>query len=256
MSTPTTNFGWIKPTLFGNINTWGSPLNTNLDSQDSLIRRFMNNFIGATAPTEAQAGTTWLDNATNPFVLKIYDGTDWITMGTLNTTTNTFIPYTTVAVGDYKYSAIATDHGGWLLCDGRNVSTTTYSGLLNAISTAFGASPPAGTFYLPDARGGIVGATGQRTGTSSWSMGNKPEPIEETHLMTINEMPSHTHATRSTFSSSFGLSETRANNFGAGNSQQADDSWARPTKATGGDARFNIMQPTLFIGNLFIYAGV
>lgn len=254
MSSPTTNFGWIKPTLFGNINTWGSPLNTNLDSQDSLIRRFMNNFIGSTAPSEAQAGTTWLDNVTNPFVLKIYDGTDWIVMGTLNTTTNTFIPYTNVAVGDYKYSAIGTDHGGWLLCDGRNVSSATYSGLEVVIGSAFGTGAPAGTFYLPDARGRVPGTTGSGTGLTPRALGDSVGV--ETVTLDVTQIPAHTHDTRSTFSSSFGLSETRANNFGAGNSQQPDDSWARPTKSTGGGGAHNNMQPTLFIGNLFIYAGV
>lgn len=252
MSSPTTNFGWIKPTLFGNINTWGSPLNTNLDSQDSLIRRFMNNFIGSTAPTEAQAGTTWLDNATNPFVLKIYDGTDWITMGTLNTTSNTFIPYTTVAVGDYKYSAIATNHGGWLLCDGSSVSTSTYSGLFTVIGYAFGGS--GATFTLPDGRGRVSGTIGTGTDLTPRALGNSVGV--ETVTLDVTQIPAHTHATRSTFSSSFGLSETRANNFGAGNSQEPDDSWARPTKSTGGGLAHDNMQPTLFIGNLFIYAGV
>lgn len=48
---------------------------------------------GSSAPSYKAAGTPWLDDSASPsLVLKIYDGTDWITLGTLNTTTNLFTP--------------------------------------------------------------------------------------------------------------------------------------------------------------------
>ena len=47
---------------------------------------------------------------------------------------------------------------GWLLCNGASVSTTTYAGLFDAISTAYGGS--GGSFTLPDLRGRVPrGAT-------------------------------------------------------------------------------------------------
>lgn len=47
---------------------------------------------GASRPTYAQAGMIWLDNTTTPWILKIFDGTDDITIGTVNSTTNLFVP--------------------------------------------------------------------------------------------------------------------------------------------------------------------
>lgn len=42
---------------------------------------------------------------------------------------------------------------GWLLCDGRAVSRTTYASLFASISTAFGSGDGSTTFNLPDFRG-------------------------------------------------------------------------------------------------------
>ena len=43
---------------------------------------------GPAAPSYAAAGIIWLDDNATPWVLKIYDGTDWLTIGTVNATTN------------------------------------------------------------------------------------------------------------------------------------------------------------------------
>ena len=49
--------------------------------------------LGSSAPSYAEAGMIWADNSANPmWVLKLYDGTDWIAFGTFNVTTNTFKP--------------------------------------------------------------------------------------------------------------------------------------------------------------------
>lgn len=45
---------------------------------------------GSTAPSYAVAGTIWLDDTATPWVLKIFDGTDWIAIGTVNATTNKY----------------------------------------------------------------------------------------------------------------------------------------------------------------------
>lgn len=42
---------------------------------------------------------------------------------------------------------------GWLLCDGRTVSRSTYAGLFTAIGTSHGGGDGASTFNLPDLRG-------------------------------------------------------------------------------------------------------
>jgi len=49
--------------------------------------------IGASAPTYVVTGMLWMDNSANPlWTLKMYDGTDWISMGVFNVTTNYFSP--------------------------------------------------------------------------------------------------------------------------------------------------------------------
>lgn len=59
--------------------------------------------------------------------------------------------------GDVKSVAYAVSAGsedsGWLLCDGRTVSRTTYSALFAKVSTLHGAGDGSSTFNLPDYRG-------------------------------------------------------------------------------------------------------
>ena len=53
----------------------------------------LNHHKGAGAPSYAEAGMIWLDDGATPWLLKAYDGTDWIVLGALNATANTFLPY-------------------------------------------------------------------------------------------------------------------------------------------------------------------
>ncbi|MCK5554828.1 MAG: SGNH/GDSL hydrolase family protein [Alphaproteobacteria bacterium] len=52
----------------------------------------LNHHKGATATTYAEAGILWLDDSATPWLMKMYDGTDWITLGAVNATTNVFTP--------------------------------------------------------------------------------------------------------------------------------------------------------------------
>jgi microcystin-dependent protein len=245
MPSNTTNFNWIKPTVGSDDDVWGDYLDTNLDSQDSLIRRFMNNFINTSAPAEAQAGTTWLDNTSNPYVLKIYDGADWITIGTMNTTTNSFTTTSAAYIGDYKFSGQSANHGGWLLCNGQSLSTSTYSGLFAQIGYAFGGS--GASFSAPDLRGRVPGAIGTGSGLSTRTLGQSVG--EENHVLTIPEIPSHTHTVPS-------FSNGGWNNFGWNTATSLNPDTTITSNATGGGGGHNTMQPTLFVGNFFIYSGV
>ena len=47
---------------------------------------------GNAAPASLAAGVFWIDDAATPWILKIYDGTDWIIAGTIDSTANTFQP--------------------------------------------------------------------------------------------------------------------------------------------------------------------
>lgn len=63
-------------------------------------------------------------------------------------------------IGDFKFSALAADHNGWLVCDGRAVSRSTYTDLYAALGDAFGAGDGATTFNLPSAAGRVALAAG------------------------------------------------------------------------------------------------
>lgn len=78
---------------------------------------------------------------------------------------------------------------GYLLCDGRAVSRTTYADLFKVIGTTYGAGDGSTTFNLPDFTGRL--AVGKNSGTFN-SLGKKGG--EETHKMTASEIPSHTHS--------------------------------------------------------------
>jgi hypothetical protein len=61
-------------------------------------KALLNHHKGSSAPAYAEAGILWLDDTATPWILKIYDGTDWIRLGDVNASTNAFFPYEGTAV--------------------------------------------------------------------------------------------------------------------------------------------------------------
>lgn len=59
-----------------------------------------------------------------------------------------------VGIVTYFYATTAPD--GWLLCNGSNISRTTYANLFNKIGTSYGAGDGSSTFSLPDFRGSFL----------------------------------------------------------------------------------------------------
>lgn len=93
-------------------------------------------------------------------------------------------------VGDYKMSARGADFDGWMVCDGRSLSKAMYPELFEVVGTAFG-EPDEDSFKLPDYRGRVVGQPGLGIGLTDRAFGASVGT--ETHLLTSNEMPAHTH---------------------------------------------------------------
>lgn len=196
-------------------------------------------------------------------------------------------------VGDTKTSVLGVDHGRWLLCDGRLVPRWKFPELFRVVGYAFGGS--GGRFGLPDSRARVLAATG-----GPWQTGDVSGA--ETHTLTIEELPPHTHdissaATGITQTQTAG-SHTHTTNAGAGDANgllqvnsgsftategdagnnnvepQLDQIYPLVINAagdhthaitdpghvhgaalTGSGAPFSRMQPTLFLGNVFVYAG-
>lgn len=173
-------------------------------------------------------------------------------------------------VGDQKVSYTSVDHMGWLLCDGRALSTETYALLFGVIGYDFGGS--GNTFNLPDPRGRAVGIAGQGSGLTNRDIGNSVGT--ETHTLSIAEMPTHNHGDTggATISGGnhthtyLGIQAQQASTLSPTTDVAEND--PRPTETTtgtgehshtltaqGGGNAHNNMQPTLFAGNMFIYSG-
>ena len=89
--------------------------------------------------------------------------------------------------GTITMFAGSTAPAGWLICDGRSVSSTDFPELYAVIGTTYGGY---GTnFQLPDLRGRFP--VGKDVGTFS-TLGGKGG--EEKHTLTIAEMPAHQHS--------------------------------------------------------------
>lgn len=199
-------------------------------------------------------------------------------------------------VGDTKFSVINQDHMGWMKCDGRALSKTTYNILYQVVGDAFGSS--ATMFNLPNAVGRVPGAVGQveeddagRTGAVR-RLGDLSG--EEVHLLNRNEMPAHKHGSVDVTGNNNGDGVTTLNSTGitanphthtysvvndtatvsggavgvecydsvntnattGGTTVTLNDPTHRHTiGSTGGGAVHNNMQPTIFIGNMFIFSG-
>lgn len=137
----------------------------------------------------------------------------------------------------------------WLLCDGSAISRTDYALLFSIIGTTYGVGDGSTTFNLPDLRGRVPLGKGTGTGaggeTYNFELANKGG--EYSHILTVGEMPSHTHIIADTENGAIRVQ-------GYGNSSQhtgrirtdADVEWTNHTLTaapTGGGAAHNLLQP-------------
>ncbi len=253
---------------------------------------------------------TLSSNATTTYTLSVYNATILNTLSVLNNTTlnhvnvvstlsvqgnirtnsrvATSVGYIDPEVGDIKMNVVSTERNGWLLCNGRAVSRSTYASLFALIGTTFGNGDGINTFNLPDTSGRVLGNTGgYPTGTSTGSYtttltsSNLPG---HTHSGTVDSNGSHTHSindpghahTQWTVNDEF-------NNSGGNPPSYTGDSagtrtWSNINSNTTGitinsngshthtfttdsgsglnATAFSNIQPTLFIGYTFIFGGV
>lgn len=139
--------------------------------------------------------------------------------------------------GAYMYFATLNVGDGWLYCDGREVSRTTYASLFSAIGTTHGAGDGTTTFNLPDGRGRSLIGSGTGDGLSVFRDINSPYTGEERHTQTVAELVPHTH----TWS---GPDQRNFENGDGANliwGQTLDDE----TESTGGGTPFNITHACL-----------
>lgn len=130
---------------------------------------------------------------------------------------------------------------GWLLCYGQAVSRTTYADLFAVIGTAFGAGDGSTTFNAPDLRGRFPLGADNMGGTSA----NRVTATEadnigqgagaESHVLTVSELPSHTHPMSPNYVTQAGGAPLAADGTARGTGTD--------TGAAGGGAGHNNMSP-------------
>lgn len=86
--------------------------------------------------------------------------------------------------------AATTTPAGWLQCNGNEVSRTTYSQLFAVIGTKYGLGNGTTTFNLPNLKRKFL--VGYDPADSSLRVADTGG--EETHVLTVQELPAHTHA--------------------------------------------------------------
>lgn len=130
----------------------------------------------------------------------------------------------------------------WLLCDGSAVSRTTYADLFAAIGTTYGSGDGSTTFNLPDTRANVI--AGYKSGDANF--GTLGAIVgEATHLLTVNEIPPHTHDLGNTTGAS-----------GINSQPQPSNNSAAPQKttgSTGGGVAHNNVQPSLTLRFIIRY---
>ncbi len=134
-------------------------------------------------------------------------------------------------------TAAKTAPSGWLICDGRAVSRSTYAALFTAIGTLYGSGDGSTTFNLPNLNGATI------IGGSSTEVGRKIGEAE--HTLSVDELPAHTHRygfTRGTESTedSGQLNHVK---FGAWYS----DSFYSDTYQAGNGQAHNNIQPSVYM---------
>ena len=138
---------------------------------------------------------------------------------------------------------------GWLACYGQAVSRSTYAALYAAIGDTWGAGNGSTTFNLPDLRGRVRAGKDNMGGISADRLTKVGGPSgpgvdgdtmaatggEESHQLTVGEMPIHSHSARGV-----GSAQPQYSTF-AGNGSSGG------TGNAGGDQPHNNLQPTAIV---------
>ena len=127
----------------------------------------------------------------------------------------------------------------WLMCDGSEVSRTTYADLFAVIGTSYGSGNGSTTFNLPNKKGKVsVGLDSNDTDFNSIGKTGG----EKTHTLTIDEMPSHNHVIRGRVDRYQGSGTIFREPFDYDATFSGTDNNVE-TFPTGGDAAHNNLQP-------------
>lgn len=137
---------------------------------------------------------------------------------------------------------------GWLICDGSAISREIYANLFEVIGSTFGGGDGMTTFNIPNLKGKIP--VGLNSDDSDFNILGKTGG-EKTHILKINEIPSHNH--RQTVTASRAGSGSTYASWNANNLFGNTDKAARNTLNTGGGEAHNNLQPYITLNYIIKY---
>lgn len=148
---------------------------------------------------------------------------------------------------------------GFLFCDGSPVSRSTYHNLFSAIGNVWGSGDGSSTFNLPDLRGRAPIGAGTGNGLTIRTIGESFG--EETHQLTIAEMPSHNHDIDDQGHVHTGVLHTGGSAFSGGITPILSDTVQSTDRAftgikvlkQGGSQPHNNMQPSAVVNYIIKY---
>jgi microcystin-dependent protein len=163
-----------------------------------------------------------------------------------------------VFLGEIRMIAASSAPTGWYFCQGQTLSIATNTALFSLLGTYYGGNGMT-TFALPDLRSRVAVDDGQGTGLSSYSLGETGGA--ETVTLTVNQLPSHTHAVAvdllpGTASSPIGALFAKYPGIPSyGTNASVAMSSSVVTSTGGGQSHTNI-QPYLAINYMIAYTGI
>lgn len=157
--------------------------------------------------------------------------------------------YILIPYGTIIQSAAISVPNGWLNCDGAIILRTTYTNLFNVIgytySTMFSGTDL--SFNVPDLQGRVAVGSGAGQGLTSRTLGDKGG--EETHTLTVAEMPSHSHSITRRSNPDAGAYDTNGVNAQESSAATTDraTSGSFNTSSVGSGQAHNVMQPYIVL---------
>jgi microcystin-dependent protein len=164
-----------------------------------------NNTSSTNVTPNTTSGVYFLVSDGTNYILNSYSDITGVTTGTYGNATNvpqitvdskgritnaTTIGIAVVPTGSVLPYAGSSAPTGYLLCQGQAVSRTTYANLYTVIGTTYGGGDGSTTFNVPNLQSRVP--VGLNTGDTNFSSLGKMGG-EESHTLTINEIPSHSH---------------------------------------------------------------
>ena len=155
---------------------------------------------------------------------------------------------------------------GWALCDGQILPINQNQSLYSLLGTTYGGDGRT-SFGLPDLRGRSPMHVGNSDNGLALTLGQ--QGVQESHALTVNELPSHNHrvnttgdqASNTSLPNNVLASQARGGEpiYEQSNGSGANDMVAMNTatiSSTGGDQAHNNMQPGLVVGFAIALQGV